>query len=279
MRICYTSDFHGSRTHYSQLGEILRAERPALAILGGDMLPDGNEPDPPGDQAVWVSSELKTIIENYTRILPRLVVAVCMGNHDWTSSEIAIRELERIGILRLLDTERVWNFGGVNFLGCSLAPPSPHFVKDYERLDVDGAQLPGFDCEVLVSENGRVRRSSDEEHFLGMPSMAAVLDRIASPPDPWILVAHAPPYDTKLDRLPGIPYPIGSKAVRRFIEMRRPMCSLHGHVHESPEIAGGYFDELNGVLCINPGQSHQRIQAVVFDTDDVRGTLRHTVFQ
>ena len=50
---------------------------------------------------------------------------------------------------------------------------------------------------------------------------------------PWIFVCHAPPHDTALDRLPQVPHPIGSRAVRRFIEQRQPLVSLHGHVHES----------------------------------------------
>ena len=60
------------------------------------------------------------------------------------------------------------------------------------------------------------------EYFRTSPSLAAELAAMATPGDPWILVAHAPPHDTKLDRLPNLDYPIGSKAVRAQIEAHPP---------------------------------------------------------
>ena len=279
MRICYTSDFHGSRTHYEQLTEMLRAARPELAILGGDMLPDGRDPDPPRDQSAWVASELRAHIKAFKRAVPDLTVAICMGNHDWRAAEEAIRQLENAGVLTLLETRRVWSLGGIQFLGCSYAPPSPHFVKDYERLDVDGDELPRFECDVLTWDGNRVRSLTVEEHFQGNPSIEKELAGLPTPPAPWIFVAHAPPFGTKLDRLPNVAQPIGSKAVRAFIERRKPLCALHGHVHESPDITHTCLDLLDGVPCINPGQGRERMRAVVFDTDDIPNTLRHTEFR
>lgn len=278
MRICFTSDFHGRRTLYDQLDTLLRREQPNLVILGGDMLPDGREHDPDGTQAAWVHEVLAPWIDTLKQVVPGLAVACCMGNHDWLRSEAAVRAEQDAGRLTLLEMQRVWNYKGVNFLGCPFSPPTPHFVKDYERLDTPEDRLPDFEGPIWATQNGRVRQLSVEEHFRQSPTLDAELTPLATPDDPWILVAHTPPYDTNLDRLPNLDYPIGSKAVRRFIESRRPFCALHGHIHEAPEVTGGYFDEVGGVLCINPGQTHERLQAVLFDTDEPRATLRHTVF-
>lgn len=279
MRICYTSDLHGSRKHYQQLEEVLRSERPALMILGGDMLPDGRPPNPPGDQAAWAAVELRAYVESYKRVVDRMAVAICMGNHDWRAAEDAVRVLEAQGILVLLEPSRTWLYDGIHFLGCSFTPPTPHFVKDYERLDTDDSELPEFDCEILSWDGRGIRRSTAEEYFLGRPSIKALLDEIPTPPTPWIFVAHAPPFDTLLDRLPNLEHPIGSRAVRDFIEQRRPLCALHGHVHESPEVTHGCIHQLDGVPCINPGQGRERLYAVTFDTADIPGTLRHTEFR
>src|ERR1700694_6063850 len=85
---------------------------------------------------------------------------------------------------------------------------------------------------------------------------AAVTD-----PDNLIAVVHPPPFDTLLDHAPAIGpdfvvqleggsprmVPVGSTAVRRFIEARQPLLALHGHVHESRAA-----ESIGRALCINP---------------------------
>lgn len=279
MRVCYTSDFHGSELHYESLGRLLGDERPKLAILGGDMFADGDDRRPAESQAERAERRLTKSVGAWKRDNPDLSVAVLMGNHDWLSAEQAVRRVQETGLVTLLEPARPWTCGGVRFLGFPYAPPSPHWLKDYERLDLDGDPLPEFDCEARVTGPDGVLAVDLETHFRGRPTLAAELALLETPADPWILVAHAPPYDTKLDRLPEIPEPIGSRAVKEFIRTRRPLCALHGHVHESPEVTGAYHDDIGGVLCVNPGQARDRLYAVLFDTDDPRETLWHTVFE
>ncbi len=278
MRICYSSDFHGSRTLYDQLEALLHREQPDLVILGGDMFPDGEDPDPLGTQVAWVREHFAPRIDAWKHATPGLAVACLMGNHDWLGTEAAVRAEQDAGRFRLLELPHAWHYQGINFLGCPLSPPTPHWVKDYERLDTDGDQVPDFGAAVWATQANGIGEVDAEEHFRGKPPLAAEFAAAPTPAEPWILVAHAPPRATKLDRLPNLDYPIGSQAVREFIESRRPLCALHGHVHESPEVTGSYFDEVGGVLCINPGQSHERLYAVLFDAEQPRATLRHTVF-
>jgi Icc-related predicted phosphoesterase len=278
MRICFSSDFHGSHTLYDQLEALLRREKPDLVILGGDIFPEGQDHDPASTQAAFVRAQLVPRVTAWRQAVRGLAVACLMGNHDWRRTETAVRAAEDAGGFTLLELQRVWSCNGVNFLGCPFSPPTPHWVKDYERLDTSSDAVPDFGSAIWATESERIREVDAEEHFRGKPAIAAELAAAATPDEPWILVAHAPPCDTKLDKLPNLDYPIGSKAVRDFIESRRPLCALHGHVHESPAVTGSYFDEVGGVLCINPGQSHEHLHAVLFDTERPRATLRHTVF-
>ncbi len=70
-----------------------------------------------------------------------------------------------------------------------------------------------------------------------------------------LMVCHTPPYATTLDRLTNAT-PVGSLAVRRFIEQHQPQVCITGHIHESsgidhigrttilnagPFVAGGYI--------------------------------------
>jgi Icc-related predicted phosphoesterase len=88
-------------------------------------------------------------------------------------------------------------------------------------------------------------------------------------PDPsrTVFNFHVPPHGTALDVAPLLDEDlkpvvkggeiqtthIGSAAVRRVIEERRPLLGLHGHVHESRATA-----RLHKSLCINPGSEYSR---------------------
>jgi Icc-related predicted phosphoesterase len=53
---------------------------------------------------------------------------------------------------------------------------------------------------------------------------------------PLVLVCHAPPYDTALDRIkPGLH--AGSRSVREFIEKYQPAYFFCGHIHEAEGVA------------------------------------------
>lgn len=64
---------------------------------------------------------------------------------------------------------------------------------------------------------------------------------------PLLMVCHTPPYDTKCDRiLSG--RPVGSPAVRRFIEEVKPEVCITGHIHESAGV-----DRIGPTTILNAG--------------------------
>jgi hypothetical protein len=61
--------------------------------------------------------------------------------------------------------------------------------------------------------------------------MASRLDKFREL-TPLVLICHAPPLDTPLDRIrEGLH--AGSRAVRDFIEARQPIHFFCGHIHEA----------------------------------------------
>lgn len=95
-----------------------------------------------------------------------------------------------------------------------------------------------------------------------------ILDEIAAgldPNRPSVFNLHVPPYGTGLDQAPAIGedfsvktmsgqpdlMPVGSTAVRELIERHQPLLSLHGHIHESRNIA-----KIGDTVCINPGSEY-----------------------
>lgn len=278
MKLCFTSDLHGREALYAQLDALLAAERPRVAILGGDMLDEGEIDDPIATQGRYLESSFMPRIAGWRRRQPDLRVACILGNHDWQPSLTALEEHHAAGRIVLLSHERHWSLDGVAFVGFSLTPPTPYWVKDFERLDLPDDPTPLTGGMTWCPRQAAPVTRTPHECFAGRASLREELARVPSCAGRWILVAHAPPHHSDLDRLPHVPHPVGSRAVREFIQARQPLCSLHGHIHESPAVSGRFSQCFGGTLSVNPGQGTDRLQAVLFDTDDPAGSLRHTVF-
>ncbi len=277
MRICYTSDLHGELGLYDELTGLLESSAAQLCILGGDMLPDGEGPDPVGSQLHFLHHEFMPRVRAWQAARSGRIVATILGNHDWRPALDGLLEYDRRGELVLLEPHLPRTVLGVSLLGYSLAPPSPFWVKDFERLDRAEDPIPAFGGALWDAARKQVREVTPEECFRPAEALEHDLARVNPPDGDWILVAHAPPHDTALDRLPTVAHPIGSRAVRDFILRHRPRCGLHGHIHESPRVSGTYRDVVGETLCINPGQGRE-LHAVTFESDDIEGTMRHTVY-
>jgi Icc-related predicted phosphoesterase len=105
------------------------------------------------------------------------------------------------------------------------------------------------------------REIPEEQMLTRLTGMSALV----SDPENLIAVVHPPPYDTLLDHAPAIDadfvvqleggsprlVPVGSTAVRSFIEAEQPLLALHGHVHESRAA-----ESIGRTLCINPGSEY-----------------------
>jgi Icc-related predicted phosphoesterase len=101
-----------------------------------------------------------------------------------------------------------------------------------------------------------------------------------------ILMAHAPPYGTKIDLAPALNKDlkyitkggqlvfehVGSKAVREVIEKYQPLLGLHGHIHESK----GY-DKIGRTLVINPGSEYNEgilhVAIIIISDDKIKGHM------
>jgi hypothetical protein len=84
------------------------------------------------------------------------------------------------------------------------------------------------------------------------------------------MICHTPPFDTRLDRLMN-GTPVGSPAVRAFIEAHRPQVCVVGHIHE-----GRGVDRVGDTLVLNAGALRDGGYVVVEDDGaQLRAELRH----
>ncbi len=63
----------------------------------------------------------------------------------------------------------------------------------------------------------------------------------------FVLVTHAPPHNTRLDKVMG--GHCGNKSIRRFIAKAKPDLAICGHIHEN----AGKKDRIGKTRIINPG--------------------------
>jgi Icc-related predicted phosphoesterase len=80
-----------------------------------------------------------------------------------------------------------------------------------------------------------------------------------------LMICHTPPFDCALDRLVN-GTPVGSPAVRAFIERRQPDVAVVGHIHE-----GRGIDRIGRTTVVNPGALRDGGYAIVDDD----GTTLH----
>lgn len=273
MRVLFATDLHGLPRHLQELADWAGVYRPNLLLVGGDALPDGDVADPVGTQVRFLLTEMRRHFEVIKDISPDSNIATIVGNHDWLCTYDAMIDLERDGLLQILPSDNAPLFGEYSFVGYSYTPPCPYAVKDFERLDFPG-QPYLFDGGVIWDrQRGRPVPVNAAVYLGAAPSLQEDLARVpvAASLD-WILVSHAPPFETDLDILPEIGH-VGSRSIKDFILQRQPLLSLHGHIHESPGLSGRFWQRLGRTIAVNPGQRDDGLAAVLIDLAEESITL------
>ncbi len=287
MKILFTADLHGQVTLYEQMFALSKSCDADVTIVGGDILPT----DFGGlfDLARGVSAYEKSLdiqiefIESY--LIPRIVkfknenpgkeFFYIPGNHDWN---MATQYLEKNLSEATNLHGRVISFSGCDFLGYGCVTDSHFWVKDLVRRDFPAdCGVPGrFSC---VSTPHGMKLYKDNSYLDLNPGIDEELAAIKTgDPSRMICVFHSPPYATGLDTHHEN-RPVGSRAIRDYIEKLQPLITLHGHIHESPYMSGIYFTKTGRTLSANPGNFKDDLHAVIIDMSEGEPIIRHTLFR
>ncbi len=284
MSLCFfVSDLHGRLDRYGKLFAAIARERPDALFLGGDLLPHpamalgGHGParhDFIQDELVAGFDSLR---ERLGDAYPR--VFLILGNDDARVEEDAILEASARGSFEYVHGRAV-TWGDLEVYGYACVPPTPFRLKDWERYDVSRYVDPG--C-YAPEEGWHTVEVSERELRLG--TIREDLDRLAGDSDlaRSVFLMHTPPYRTLLDRaaLDGrmvdhVPMDVhvGSMAVRRFIEARQPLLTLHGHVHESARITGSWRDRIGRTHAFSAAHDGPELALIRFSPDALEAATR-----
>jgi len=280
MIVVYTSDLHGNKELYSELIELAEERGAQAVIIGGDMLPmQGSFQYSLIEQKDFIFSYLGPKLRGFLSKAPQATIYAMLGNDDWGASNTHLKSLEGQGTLRLIHGQKHALGDGYDLIGYAHVPPTPFIIKDGERRDLQTDFTEQQRCTACCSRGEQIIVVDPQQYFVRMKSIEEELEELPGVRESHsaVYVMHCPPFSTNLDRLFDGRW-IGSRAIRLFIENHQPYLTLHGHIHESSEISGRYWDRIGKSICINPGQSTEELYAVVFELEDVSTTLDHTVF-
>jgi Icc-related predicted phosphoesterase len=99
-----------------------------------------------------------------------------------------------------------------------------------------------------------------------------------------IFLFHAPPFQSGLDQAEIatveqeiISIPVGSKAVRNFIEEKQPYITLHGHIHESARITGEWRQKTGRTWSFSAAHDGPELAVVKFELHDPVNSSRRLI--
>jgi Icc-related predicted phosphoesterase len=85
-----------------------------------------------------------------------------------------------------------------------------------------------------------------------------------------VLVTHVPPYGTMCDKAFSGEH-IGSRAIRKIIELYKPLAVFSGHVHESRCI-----DRIESTIILNPGPISMGFYGIAtLENEHINAFLKH----
>lgn len=284
MKLLYTSDLHGEIHLYQELLSLASSLSSDIMVIGGDLLPSfpptKRYEDMVPNQKVFIDQFLSPFFKRILETTSIQQIFLIAGNWDLGYFYLFKEPME--GIIDL--NQRSYRLkNGYELIGYPFVPPTPFRPKDYEKMDDREADWP-------PQKNPSYIRTSDQSNELtaidpylylrGRETIQEDLDRLPKPlfPERAIYMTHSPPFGTRLDLIQG-GKSAGSRPLKSFIESHQPLLTLHGHIHEAPQLSGAYMDRIGETLSINPGQLiSKKLHAVIFEMENVEGTLKHTCF-
>jgi Icc-related predicted phosphoesterase len=273
----FVSDLHGSVERYEKLFRAISDEAPETVFLGGDLLPSGflaveeSASFDDGFLKKFLAKRLAEIRKVLGDSYPRIYAI--LGNDDVRVEEETMIELASEGLLEYIHERRTAYLRWTVY-GYSCVPPTPFHLKDWERYDVSRYVDPG---SVSPEEGGRTipvpdnvtKHSTIKEDLEKLTAGADLQDAV--------FLFHSPPYNTALDRaaldgktVEGVPLDthVGSIAIRRFIEERQPLATLHGHIHESAQITSRWKDRIGRTNLFSAAHNGPELALVRFDLEN-----------
>lgn len=252
MKLLFVTDLHGSSWKYDRLLAVALAAGAEVVVNGGDMLPKHG--DLFAAQQAYISDYLG---RHFAQFNAAGIHYLCyLGNDDLRVHddlfEATCARYPRVVNL----AQRVFTLGAYEFVGMNWVVDYPFRLKDRCRIDTASYVFQEQYGTALLSTAAGWQEIPDWFAYARtLPTIEEEMRRLARPQNmaQSIYVLHMPPANLGLDKCGHGPE-VGSQAIYAFLDENQPRLALHGHIHESPETSGRWWNRVGGTVCIQPGQ-------------------------
>ncbi|MBP2673959.1 MAG: putative phosphoesterase [Deltaproteobacteria bacterium] len=262
----YVTDLHGHIGKYERTFTFAKETGAALVINGGDISPAGRRHE---DHERFYREFLGPYFARYQDAGIRYMTLT--GNDDLGTLDGLLDEICAKTPLVTHLSQRMAEVDGYTFIGMNRVTDFPFRLKDRARRDAAGSAFGNqFGHGVLSTPDGFQEIPDWPAYAETLPTIEEELNALPVPADPAraVYVLHGPPSGVGLDKVRG-GAAVGSPATLAFLSRVQPLLSLHGHIHESPEVSGVWRTKVGRTVCLQPGQSSEELTVVLGRLDDM----------
>lgn len=242
-KILFTADLHGNKDQYDIL--LQKSKDYDIVIIGGDLTPKDA-------QNRTIAKQREFIIEFLGPLLSQISakVILMMGNDDFKFNEDLLKSNNSV----FYSSNGKLTINSIDFVCYSYVPLTPFQYKDWEKVEFDGELETKGDRD--FAQNGFVSISGTlvPQKIILKNSDSIYADLLPLVSKNSILLSHSPPFNTFADTLTNRTH-VGSRAIRKVIEEKKPLLSLHGHIHESVDVTKQYIDYIGTTKILSVGNS------------------------
>ena len=254
MKVIYVTDLHGYKKDYDRLFKVAKSFKANMVINGGDMLPNEGDLFKQGE---FIAGYLES---HFSQFESEGIYYLCfLGNDDLRIfDELFEKTCNKYSFIVPL-AQRKFEIEDYTFIGMNWMADCPFRLKDRSRKDTHDFVFPvQYGTPFMSSLKGWQEIDDWFSYANRLPTIEKELNNLERPDnmENCVYVIHMPPYKLGLDMCHG-GREVGSRAVYDFLQKNQPKLSLHGHIHESPEISGKWYAKLGNTICIQPGQSYE----------------------
>ena len=251
MKLLYVTDLHGSKWKYERIFDVSVENKIEIVINGGDMYPKGRD----------LFSQDRFIIgyldPHFAKFEVSGIYYLCYpGNDDLIIFDKIFEKIcKKYSYVSNLAQRRI-RIGGYDFIGMNWVVDYPFRLKDRCRMDTDDYVFQQQLGTGIVSIPSGWKEIDDwTQYAKSLPTIEDEMNSLIKPNNmkKAVYAIHMPPANLGLDECVN-GTKVGSDAIYNFLLKYQPLFSLHGHIHESPEMSGRWQTILNKTLCIQPGQ-------------------------
>lgn len=267
MKILYITDLHGVKWKYDAIFQVAKSLKVRLVINGGDMLPTRPNFFVQGD---FIADFLDKYFLKYNK--NKIYFLSMLGNDDLKIFDDSFQKTCDKYSFVINMAQKKFKINGNEFIGMNWVSDLPFGLKDRCRKDRQDFKFPRQIGKAVLSTPNGIKRIKDWFSYADeLPTIETEMNRLIRPidMDKSIYIIHMPPSNLLLD-VCSDGSKVGSLAIHDFLKKNQPLLSLHGHIHESPDISGKWRSTLNKTICIQPGQSNNYEDFLIYVIIDLK---------